>query len=348
MNKKTVTAVYTAAHFFVDMACAFLMFGYIYSSPADGVLMLVYNFCAFALQMPLGIISDRFRISHGFVAFGCLLIAAAFAVWLIPFGAAAIISAVLAGLGNALFHVGGGVYVLRKYDDSGALGVFVSTGAVGLYLGTMWGKDAAVWAMFPVIVMMIFSAASFFISIKLKAGDDDDTAAESSNCGNKRSAAVFAAAAMIFTVVVIRSFGGFMVALPWKKGLAAFAAVIMTAGGKAMGGFLSDKLGRNAASAVSMSGAALMFCFSGNMLCGLAALLLFNMSMPITLRAAGDIFHNDRGFSFGLLTFALFIGYIPVYLTGGGTMSGVLMSALCILSMALLLGGFRLMGDKSK
>ncbi|MGN1101740.1 MAG: hypothetical protein ACI4RG_06075, partial [Huintestinicola sp.] len=131
---------------------------------------------------------------------------------------------------------------------------------------------------------------------------------------------------------------------PWKiTPMAAFAAVLVTAGGKALGGFVSDFFGKEKASAASMLGAAFLYLFSDNIICGLGAILLFNMSMPITLRAAADIFRGGRGFSFGLLTFALFLGYVPVY-TGSGSMqiSSVTMALLCIISAAMLLAGFAL------
>ena len=117
----------------------------------------------------------------------------------------------------------------------------------------------------------------------------------------------------------------------------------MTAGGKALGGFVSDRFGKEKTAAVSMVLAAVLYLFSNNIVCGLAAILIFNMSMPITLRAAADIFKGGRGFSFGLLTFALFLGYVPSYIYGGVQISRAAMCILCILSAAMLLGGFALM-----
>ena len=50
------------------------------------------------------------------------------------------------------------------------------------------------------------------------------------------------------------------------------------------------------------------------MAAGVAALFLFNMTMPVTLWAMVQLLPGAKGFSFGLLTFGLFIGFIPVYL----------------------------------
>ena len=46
---------------------------------------------------------------------------------------------------------------------------------------------------------------------------------------------------------------------------------------------------------------------------GLTAVFLFNMTMPLTLYLLADKFPNQPGFAFGLLTFGLFLGFLPVY-----------------------------------
>ena len=46
-----------AAHFLVDFACAFLVFRFLGRSGELSALLLAYNFCAFAVQMPLGLLA---------------------------------------------------------------------------------------------------------------------------------------------------------------------------------------------------------------------------------------------------------------------------------------------------
>ena len=61
------------------------------------------------------------------------------------------------------------------------------------------------------------------------------------------------------------------------------------------------------------------------------------MTMPMTLWAAAQLLQGAKGFGFGLLTFALFVGYLPVYLAGPrclGTYGPV--PAAAALSLALL------------
>ena len=37
------------------------------------------------------------------------------------------------------------------------------------------------------------------------------------------------------------------------------------------------------------------------------------MTMPITLTSLANIFNNNKGLAFGLLTFALFLGAVPTF-----------------------------------
>ena len=71
---------------------------------------------------------------------------------------------------------------------------------------------------------------------------------------------------------------------------------------------------------------------------GLVSLFLFNMTMPITLYLLAKEMKGMPGFAFGILTFALFIGYLPVlygYVRNVGPVPLGLIASL--LSLVLLL-----------
>ncbi|MCM1522871.1 MAG: hypothetical protein NC120_00275 [Ruminococcus sp.] len=337
--KRTVAGIYSAAHFFVDLSCAVVMLKFAYNG--DPSVILVYNFCAFALQMPFGIVLDRFGGARSAAAAGCGLIALSCFFCMLPFFRTGMTAAVISGIGNALFHTGGGIYMLNEFEGASALGVFVSPGAIGLYMGIcLSAEESGTAAVLPILSMAVFAAALsavphiFKENIPDRYGKDPFSAPLPLN--DK------AAAAMLFAVVVIRSFGGFAVSFSWKTaGAASLAAVIVTASGKAAGGFLSDKYGMKRTAAATMLLSAVLYIFSDNIAAGLAAVLLFNMSMPITLKGAADIFGDAKGFSFGLLTFALFLGYIPSYAGNTGASHGA-MSALCVISAVLLTACFKL------
>lgn len=330
MNRNAVTAVYSAAHFFVDLACAFLIFRYVFRTPADSSLIVCYNFCAFALQMPLGVLLDRFGKEHACASAGCLMIALAYALGT---GSLGLPASIVAGVGNALFHIGGGVFVLNEYKGSRGAGIFVSPGAVGLCLGTVLGNSTFP-SVFPVISMVICAALIIFVSSKNMA------VSERKEFDVPREPKIWLAGVLMLVVVILRSFGGFAVTFGWKSGtVMLIAASAAAALGKAMGGFLADKAGYIRASVISLSAAAVLYIFGDNFLPGLAAITLFNMTMPITLCAAADFFSKSRGFSFGLLTFGLYIGFVPFASGMKNNMPFYVMSAVCIVSMILLVFG---------
>ena len=81
-----------------------------------------------------------------------------------------------------------------------------------------------------------------------------------------------------------------------------------------MGGFAADKFGTVKTTIFSLGIAAALFLISSQAVPGIIAVLLFNMTMPITLWVMAKIFPGAKGFSFGLLTFALFLGFLPKYI----------------------------------
>lgn len=312
------TGLYAFAHFTVDLGCAFAMFSAC-SRSASGFLL--YNFFAFAMQMPLGLLADVLRRNRWFAVIGALLVAV---MCCIPsFG---LVGAAVLGLGNGLFHIGGGLDVLNLSGDRAApLGVFVSPGAYGIFLGTLLGKSG--FSPLPVLSALLLACGSILMIRPTRLLPNAPLRFPARR--------VFPWAALLFAVVILRSFGGMTGSFPWKTGPLAFAAVSAVVLGKSFGGFLSDRLGMVQTAAASLALSALLFCFSQHALWGLLALLLFNMTMPMTLFALARVMPGCKGFSFGLLTFALFLGFLPSYM-GAGSISGGAMALVCLLSVCLL------------
>ena len=301
-----MVSVYSASHFLIDFACAFLMFRSISLSPDWYVCVLIYNFCAFAMQMPLGIVADKLNHNSVFAGIGCILVVAAYGLTSLP-----LMATIVVGLGNGMFHIGGGVDILNICEKkSSALGIFVSPGAFGIYFGTILGRGSS-QAAFPIIIMLLASAALVF-AVRRSEGV---SYANNAPLSLRAAPWVFAAALCMFLVVCLRSFVGLAVSFPWRSaGYWGLALVCASAFGKTLGGFLSDWIGPIRAAAYSLGLATLLFIIPQFPVAGVAAMLLFNMSMPITLWATAKIFPGAKGFAFGLLTFALFLGFAPVHL----------------------------------
>jgi len=115
--------------------------------------------------------------------------------------------------------------------------------------------------------------------------------------------------------VAIRSFVGFagcyecpkLKTLLYGMPLAAFT-------GKALGGWISDRLGwkKTAVGALLISAPVIAF---GNQVpeAMLAGMMLFQMTMPVTLVAAVRLLPNQPAFAFGLTCLALSAGALPTF-----------------------------------
>lgn len=320
MDKKLL-ALYSLAHFWVDLSCALLVFRTM-ADEADFMLcLLLYNFCAFALQMPFGLLADRLDRNGVVAAAGCALVALAY---LLP---PPVPAAVTAGVGNALFHLGGGVDTLNRSRESAwALGIFVSPGALGLFIGTLWGRGAspALW-LGPAGLLVLGG-----LILALRRGPSGNEAVDVSAPGG------YAPLPPLFLVVVLRSYMGMNQAFDWKAEWALVLTLALVLG-KTAGSFAMDRLGARSASAISLGLASALYLASALPLPGVLAVFLFNMTMPVTLWAAARVMPGAKGFTFGLLTFALFLGYLPSMMGWPSLLTGpVRYGLVALLSLALL------------
>ena len=301
-------SIYSITHFFVDFACAFLMFFHISNTSEWYTSLLLYNFCAFAMQMPIGIIADKLNRNHLFAAAGCVMIAAAYGLTSLP-----LVAAIVLGLGNGMFHIGGGIDILNISEKkSSALGIFISPGAFGVYFGTILGRTGASLTL-PILIALLIAAGMIFTMNRerVHTGTNVPNASFSPEVPPK----LFIAVICLFFVVCLRSYVGLAIDFPWKNtGYWGLAIVCASAFGKVLGGFLSDRYGPAKVAALSLGLAALLFLLPQIPVAGVPAILLFNMTMPITLWLIARMVPGAKGFSFGLLTFALFLGFLPVYL----------------------------------
>lgn len=322
---KRTLSLCCAAHFLVDFACAFLLFRALRGEPQWAELLIGYNFCAFAVQMPLGLLADRWDRDGLVAAAGALLIAVSYGLPGIPW-----LAAVTAGLGNAAFHVGAGLEVLSVSGDrAGPLGLFVSPGALGLFCGTLLGKGTALPLLLPPLVLLCAAAALFGMR---QARPGSLPGAELPPLKP-----VCLPVLLLLAVVILRSFVGMSLSFPWK-GNWAVALTVSLALGKAAGGYLADRFGPVKTAVLSLGlSAALLLC-AELPVCGVLAVFLFNMTMPLTLWACARLLPLARGFAFGILTFGLFLGFLPTAFGAGG-LSGGTAALLALASLLSLLPG---------
>lgn len=246
------------------------------------------------------------------------------------------------GLGNALFHVGAGLDVIcedfAKGHEGRSLGVFVAPGAVGLYLGTIWGKQPGEC----ISLIISFCLLAILLAVLLTKIPREPIAKP---CGSSQKLPLLMV--ICFTVVVIRSWTGFQTNFAWKSTI-PFLAVLAVSFGKTLGGFVSAHFGHGRTMVCSLLLAALCFLLGETAILGLLGLLLFNMSMPVTLYLLAKHMPDTPGLAFGLLTFGLFIGFLPVYAGVSVFISGPYICALgSVISAVLLCIGWKAVKERA-
>lgn len=323
------TAVWSVLHFLVDMVCAWAMYAFFCVGNYES--LLIYNFCAFALQLPFGTLLDLYREKLR----GAPTICASIGVAATILGA--LLHPGLLGIGNALFHTGAGVDVIEedfaRNRQGRNLGIFVAPGAIGLYLGTLLDKNTD-------NQLILVSAGVCMLILLLCRRRWGFTYEQRKYPQQSQSMRVVLLAVFCFTVVVIRSLVGLAISFPWKSiPLLGALAVCGAATGKCCGGFFAARFGLRRTAAVTLLLASLCYLLGDVVIFGIAAIFLFNMTMPLTLYLLAENLSDMPGFAFGLLTFALFLGFLPVYWQMELILApGVLGAAGSVVSCVLLLG----------
>ena len=129
-----IVVLYTILHFLVDGICSLIIYNHNYKSFV--LAFCVYNFLAFVSQPFIGLLIDRKRKHKIFLTISVIFIFIGFVI-----NNASYLTLIFLGIGNAFFHIAGGFEVARSSDnDIGYLGIFVSTGVIGLTIGRVYNN----------------------------------------------------------------------------------------------------------------------------------------------------------------------------------------------------------------
>ena len=339
MGCKLTLGIFSVSHLVVDFACFFVLMGSFYTGINDlqvvSLGFLLYNAIAFVLQVPIGYLADRFhasRASHGYFAvFGCLVVILGVVLPLSPWARLA-----LCALGNAFFHVGGGidslVFANGRYARSG---IFISFGAVGVALGTLVGREELISPLWVALLLAACLAGMLRFCLRPKS----PYGAVFTHQGAKISAGEVVVY-LCMAIIVVRAAVGAYTPITWKSttfllilpALAVFA-------GKFAGGLLADRFGARAVAAFSLTVSAPLLAFGNEqvILCCIG-LFLFNVTTAVTLCVIASHLPKNPGLSFGLTTLALFVGTsfsffwaMPEGLRPALTLAMIAVSVACVL-----------------
>ena len=339
MQNARLIGLCSVQHFLVDglcVCCLFLLaraYGDSFAAYGDRLGMeavLMYSVLAFVSQPLTGMMADGLKARHRLLVVSSLLLTLAVAVasliallmtealkvmegatgeWLL------MLVAVLLGAGNSLFHVWGGKQtVVCMGNDMRALGVFVSTGALGLSVGFV----CCSWVLLYALLLAVVALAIVYLR-------SEECGVWSEECGVRSEVAprslpplsAWTAVVLLMLFVAYRSFTGEV----FSRGITKSQTLILVIGavsmlGKMAGGWIAHCVGILLSMAVVLAGVGLCLLFRGdNVAVLLMGIFLMNCTMPVTLFLANDVLPGREGLAFGLLAAALIPGYLlAVYL----------------------------------
>ena len=353
-KKEVTTFAFALCHFVVDFACVSTMLCAVSrvlgESGQDSLefvalSILLYDIVAFTLQLPVGIVLDKLDKNSYAALLSYALVGAGVLISLFPVALLEWLAVLLLAVGNALFHSAGGLIVLNiSQKHAGPSGIFIATGAIGVFLGTQSAQMERLQIAFSLLVLLFLCALITLVVQKVnkKYWNVHNVAFDIP----KFSSNTLLAIALLSLVVALRSYVGMVMAFPWKSQMLLLVLSILGVfAGKALGGVVADRIGFRTTAIFSLIAAATLFVPSWEMPpMGLLAVFFFNFTMSITLASLANILPNAKGTAFGLASFSLAVGALPA-LAGFRIEHPAMLSGISLVSALALGVGLTLVKD---
>ena len=273
---------------------------YLYASSAEDFFFLVatYNLLAFGLQPFIGLLIDRYERSEKSFCVSSIILLLLGALLTFNF----YLSAILLGLGNAIFHVAFAKEVVKKAKSSFPLGVFIAPGVLGLGIGFTFLND------FLRLAFIFAGFIGLFLYIRFKEDYGYETSEEGASKRNYKPLNFSPILYVIFICLTALSifFRGSLGKLTPTIDVAyLFLYVsIVSFVGKFIGGLFTKKICLIISFVLSIVSA-----FFINTIYGL---LIFtysiNILMPLTLDYLRKCFYKYEATSLGISAFVLLVG----------------------------------------
>ena len=353
-KKEVTTFAYALCHFVVDFACVSSMLCAVSRVLGDSgqgsmevvaLSILLYDIVAFTLQLPIGIALDQLDKNSYAALLSYASVGAGVVLSLVPIALLEWPAILLLAIGNALFHSAGGLSVLNiSQKHAGPSGIFIATGAIGVFLGTQSAQMGRFQIAFSLLVLLFLCALITLVVQKVNKkywnvhNASFDIPRLSSN--------TLLAIALLSLVVALRSYVGMVMAFPWKSEMLLLVLSILGVfAGKALGGVVADRIGFRTTAIFSLIVAATLFVPSWEIpVMGLLGVFFFNFTMSITLASLANILPNAKGTAFGLASFSLAVGALPA-LAGFSIEHPAMLSAMSLVSAFALGVGLTLVKD---
>ena len=353
-KKEVTTFAYALCHFVVDFACVSSMLcavSRVLGESGQGSMevvalsILLYDIVAFTLQLPIGIALDQLDKNSYAALLSYALVGAGVILSLVPIALLEWPAILLLAIGNALFHSAGGLSVLNiSQKHAGPSGIFIATGAIGVFLGTQSAQMGRLQIAFSLLVLLFLCALITLVVQKVnkKYWNVHNVSYDIPRLSSNTLLAI----ALLSLVVALRSYVGMVMAFPWKSEMLLLVLSILGVfAGKALGGMVADRIGFRTTAIFSLIAAATLFVPSWEMPpMGFLAVFFFNFTMSITLASLANILPNAKGTAFGLASFSLAVGALPA-LVGFRIEHPAMLSGISLVSALALGVGLTLVKD---
>ena len=353
-KKEVTTFAYALCHFVVDFACVSSMLCAVSRVLGDSgqgsmevvaLSILLYDIVAFTLQLPIGIALDQLDKNSYAALLSYASVGAGVVLSLVPIALLEWPAILLLAIGNALFHSAGGLSVLNiSQKHAGPSGIFIATGAIGVFLGTQSAQMGRLQIAFSLLVLLFLCALITLVVQKVnkKYWNVHNVSFDISELSFNTLLAIV----LLSLVVALRSYAGMVMAFPWKSEMLLLVLSILGVfAGKALGGVVADRIGFRTTAIFSLIVAATLFVPSWEIpVMGLLGVFFFNFTMSITLASLANILSNAKGTAFGLASFSLAVGALPA-LAGFRIEHPAMLSGISLVSALSLGVGLTLVKD---
>ena len=353
-KKEVTTFAFALCHFVVDFACVSTMLcavSRVLGESGQGSMevvalsILLYDIVAFTLQLPIGIALDQLDKNSYAALLSYALVGAGVILSLVPITLLEWLAILLLAIGNALFHSAGGLSVLNiSKKHAGPSGIFIATGAIGVFLGTQSAQMGRLQIAFSLLVLLFLCALITLVVQKVnkKYWNVHNVSFDISELSFNTLLAI----ALLSLVVALRSYVGMVMAFPWKsETLLLVLSILGVFAGKALGGVVADRIGFRTTAIFSLIVTATLFVPSWEIpVLGLLGVFFFNFTMSITLASLANILPNAKGTAFGLASFSLAVGALPA-LVGFRIEHPAMLSGISLVSALALGVGLTLVKD---
>lgn len=353
-KKEVTTFAYALCHFVVDFACVSTMLcavSRVLGESGQGSMevvalsILLYDIVAFTLQLPIGIALDQLDKNSYAALLSYASVGAGVVLSLVPIALLEWPAILLLAIGNALFHSAGGLSVLNiSQKHAGPSGIFIATGAIGVFLGTQSAQMGRLQIAFSLLVLLFLCALITLVVQKVnkKYWNVHNVSFDISELSFNTLLAIV----LLSLVVALRSYAGMVMAFPWKSEMLLLVLSILGVfAGKALGGVVADRIGFRTTAIFSLIVAATLFVPSWEIpVMGLLGVFFFNFTMSITLASLANILPNAKGTAFGLASFSLAVGALPA-LAGFRIEHPAMLSGISLVSALSLGVGLTLVKD---